>query len=94
MRRVVKILPMVLVAIGTVMLVFGFGFIFLGHGLQPSGGAQAVNLESYSYVVTASFQLRDLANWAGLALLVVGVALLMLAWLAANWPKITRLRPT
>jgi len=93
-KRMVKFLPVLMVAIGAATLVLGCGFLSLGHDLQPAGGVQAVSLENYRYVATASFRLTGLANGAGLALLVVGVALLILAWLAAYWPRIARPRPT
>ena len=91
-RRVVKILPLVIVAVGACTLVLGLGFFFLGHALQPAGGAHVLSVESYAFVASDSSRLTELANWAGLALLVVGAALLMLGWLAAYWRRIARFR--
>ena len=91
-RKVVKVLPLVIVAIGACTLVLGLGFLVLGHGLLPAGGVHVLSVDSYSFVTSDSSRLTHLANWAGLALLVVGTALLMLAWLAAYWRRVARFR--
>lgn len=94
MRRVVRILPALFLAVGACTLVLGSRFFAFSRSLQPSGSATTVSLDSYHYMTTASSYLTVLARDAGLALLVVGVALLLLAWLAAYWRKVSGPRTT
>lgn len=93
MKRVVKMLPLAIAAIGGVILFLGFGFIVFGRGLQPTG-AISLDLDGYRYVAAASLRLSRLANDAGISLLVVGMALLLLARLAVYWRRVTKPLPT
>jgi uncharacterized membrane protein len=49
--------------------------------------AQAMNLENYLYLAVASFGLCDLAMGAGAGLVIVGIALILLAFMLGFWPK-------
>lgn len=48
---------------------------------------QALNLENYLYLASASFGLTNLAIGAGVALVLVGFAIVLLAVMAILWPR-------
>lgn len=49
--------------------------------------AQALNLENYLYLATASFGLTNIAIGGGVAMLLAGVALVIVAIMTTFWPR-------
>ncbi len=72
-----------------------YGDLLGGEQFDPSEPqqlvyAQALNLENYLYLAAASFGLTNLAIGAGVGLMLVGIALILLAVLVTFWRSRSR----